>query len=88
MLETVLELFRPRRPTDFGDFGLKERDAFRENVDDIAAVVLSVDSLCAVGDPLLVLGLVGVLLPPNMFMLPPLNRPPFVEDPVERCIRV
>lgn len=84
MLETAVELLRPRREVDFG---LKERDAFRENVDDLEVVVPKFDSLCAVGDPLLVLGLVGVLLPPNM---PPplLNRPPFVEDPVERCIRV
>ena len=44
-------------------------------------------SLCPVGDPPLVLGLlvevVGVFLPPNMF--PPLNGPPPCEG-VVRCI--
>jgi hypothetical protein len=84
-LENADEL-RLRYPADFGDFWLEERDAFLEKVDDLEGVVLvKVDSLCVEGEPLLVLGRVGVLLvlPPNM---PPLNRPPFEEEPVERCI--
>lgn len=81
--EGAAELLR-LRCTDFGDFWVEEKDAFRENVEDLEVVELNTDSLCVVGDPLLVLGLVGVLLPPNM--LPPLNRPPFALDPVERCI--
>lgn len=85
---TIVEL-RPRY-TARGDFWLEERDAFLEKVEDLEGVVLvnaDAASLCVVGDPLLVLGLVGVLLPPNM--PPPLNRPPdapFEDDAVERCI--
>jgi hypothetical protein len=85
----AVELFRPRCEL-FGDLVVEEKDALRLKPDDVLDVVeLSVDSLCVVGDPLLVLGLVAdlvdvdVLLPPNM--LPPLNKPPF-EDAVVRCI--
>jgi hypothetical protein len=88
LLGMAVELFRPRCEL-FGDL-VEEKDALRLKPDDVLDVVeLNVDSLCVVGDPLLVLGLVAdlvdvdVLLPPNM--LPPLNRPPF-EDAVVRCI--
>ena len=73
------------RCVGFGDFEVDENEVLRLKADVLE--LLYILSLWAVGDPLLVLGLlvkVGVLLPPNM--LPPLNRPPLFVEGVERCI--
>jgi hypothetical protein len=83
-LGIAVELLR-LRCVGFGDFEVEENEVLRLKADVLE--LLYTLSLWAVGDPLLVLGLlvkVGVLLPPNM--LPPLNRPPLFEEGVERCI--
>jgi hypothetical protein len=71
LLDRAVELLRPRsEPFE------RETDGFRRDVD---AVELC-DSECVVGDPLLVFGLVdvGVLLPPNIFLL-------YKSEPCEGC---